>query len=246
MIKKISSVSNTFIKELYKLKNTKNIQEQKAFLVENEHLLEMSKQYLKCILTLNINENYDCDQYIVTKEIMEKLSSGKSPDRIIGLVDFPTIKPASSNKIIYLNKIQDPGNVGTIFRTALAFNYFDILCDNGCAFKYSSKVVAASQGAIFNLNIIDSCLTDLLYLKSQGYKIISTTLSPKSKKITDICRDFDKICIVFGNEGKGVDDEILKISDEFLKIEIDNIDSLNVAVSAGIILYSFKSDDLIH
>ena len=50
MIKKISSVSNTFIKELYKLKNTKNIQEQKAFLVENEHLLEMSKQYLKCIL----------------------------------------------------------------------------------------------------------------------------------------------------------------------------------------------------
>ena len=73
-----------------------------------------------------------------------------------------------------------------------------------------------------------------------GYKIIVTCLDTNSKKISEICKVFDKICIVFGNEGQGVDQEILALSDEKLMIEMANIDSLNVAVSAGIILYSFK------
>ena len=118
--------------------------------------------------------------------------------------------------------------------------YFEIIADEGTASKYNSKVIQSSQGSIFKLNILEKNIEYLRKLKRDGYKIIVTCLDTNSKKISEICKVFDKICIVFGNEGQGVDQEILALSDEKLMIEMANIDSLNVAVSAGIILYSFK------
>lgn len=240
MIKKIESVNNTFIKDLVKLKDTKNIKESKKFLVEGWHLVNEAKDYLECILVKEEQDNFSVDQYIVTGDILKKISNNKSVPEIIGVCKFKEEKLITSNEIIFLNAVQDPGNVGTIFRSALAFNFFDILVDDSCAFKYSPKVVQSSQGSIFKLNILIANIDTIKFLKRENYKIICTTLSPNSEKLSEFCRVFDKYCVIFGNEGNGISKEILELSDLNLIIDINNIDSLNVGISAGIIMYNFK------
>ena len=147
----------------------------------------------------------------------------------------------NSNKIIYLDAVQDPGNVGTILRTSLAFSYFNIILGKGSASKYNSKVISASQGAIFNINTEIGDVETLLNLKKQGYKIISTLLDKDATKLDDlkISKD-EKVIFVFGNEGQGISDEIKNISDDKVFIEMKNIDSLNVGVAASILMYKFS------
>ena len=241
MIKTITSNTNEFIKYLNKLKDTSFSKKENKALIEGEHLVNEAKDYLLAILTLKEIKGLDVDQYIVTEEILKKLSSGKSFSKIIGLISLKKEEKIKSNVLIYLNRIQDPGNVGTIFRTSLAFSYFDILIDEGSSYKYNPKVIQASQGSIFKLNIINSDYTHLASLKKEGYKIIVTALNKNSIYLKDFkLIDSQKYVIVFGNEGQGVNKEIIDIADYILKIDINNIDSLNVAIASGIILYSLK------
>lgn len=241
MIKTITSNTNDFIKYLNKLKDTSFSKKENKALIEGEHLVNEAKDYLLAILTLKEIKGLDVDQYIVTEEILKKLSSGKSFSKIIGLISLKKEEKIKSNVLIYLNRIQDPGNVGTIFRTALAFSYFDILIDEGSSYKYNPKVIQASQGSIFKLNIINSDFSNLFSLKKEGYKIIVTALNNNSIYLKDFkLLDNEKYVIIFGNEGQGVNKEIIDIADYILKIDINNIDSLNVAIASGIILYSLK------
>ncbi len=241
MIKTITSNTNEFIKYLNKLKDTSFSKKENKALIEGEHLVNEAKDYLLAILTLKEIKGLEIDQYIVTEEILKKLSSGKSFSKIIGLISLKKEEPIKSNVLIYLNRVQDPGNVGTIFRTSLAFSYFDILIDEGSSYKYNPKVIQASQGSIFKLNIINSDYSHLISLKKEGYKIIVTALNNNSIYLKDFkLKDNEKYVIVFGNEGQGVSKEIIDIADHVLKIDINNIDSLNVAIASGIILYSLK------
>lgn len=241
MIKTITSNTNEFIKYLNKLKDTSFSKKENKALIEGEHLVNEAKDYLLAILTLKEVKGLEIDQYIVTEEILKKLSSGKSFSKIIGLISLKKEEPIKSNVLIYLNRVQDPGNVGTIFRTSLAFSYFDILIDEGSSYKYNPKVIQASQGSIFKLNIINSDYSHLISLKKEGYKIIVTALNNNSIYLKDFkLKDNEKYVIVFGNEGQGVSKEIIDIADHVLKIDINNIDSLNVAIASGIILYSLK------
>ena len=241
MIKTITSNTNEFIKYLNKLKDTSFSKKENKALIEGEHLVNEAKDYLLAILTLKEIKGLEIDQYIVTEEILKKLSSGKSFSKIIGLISLKKEEPIKSNVLIYLNRVQDPGNVGTIFRTSLAFSYFDILIDEGSSYKYNPKVIQASQGSIFKLNIINSDYSYLASLKKEGFKIIVTALNNNSIHLKDFkLKDNEKYVIVFGNEGQGVSKEIIDIADYVLKIDINNIDSLNVAIASGIILYSLK------
>lgn len=241
MIKTITSNTNEFIKYFNKLKDTSFSKKENKALIEGEHLVNEAKDYLLAILTLKEIKGLEIDQYIVTEEILKKLSSGKSFSKIIGLISLKKEEPIKSNVLIYLNRVQDPGNVGTIFRTSLAFSYFDILIDEGSSYKYNPKVIQASQGSIFKLNIINSDYSHLISLKKEGYKIIVTALNNNSIYLKDFkLKDNEKYVIVFGNEGQGVSKEIIDIADYVLKIDINNIDSLNVAIASGIILYSLK------
>ena len=240
----ITSQSNQQIKDLRKLKSEKEF-----LFLDNPKLIDEAVS-AKCEIYKIIFEEGKDEKFshlkkynfiIASKDVFKSISSATTSQGVVAMVKFgqKTFKPPSGNFLV-LDEVQDPGNVGTIFRTALAFNYFDIIADEGTASKYNSKVVQSSQGSIFKLNILEKNIEYLRKLKKDGYKIIVTCLDTNSKKISEICKVFDKICIVFGNEGQGVDQEILALSDEKLMIEIANIDSLNVAVSAGIILYSFK------
>ncbi len=243
MIKEIKSTNNEFIKYLYKLKDISFLKKENKALIENEHLIKEAKDDLLAILVTKENKDYSVDQYIVSDEILKKLSSGKSISRIIGLVKLKKETRPKGNILIYLNRVQDPGNVGTIFRTALAFSYFDILIDQETSYKYNQKVIQSSQGAIFNLNIIESNFEYLKELKKEGYKIIVTALRNESIFLKDFKIDNNsKFIIVFGNEGQGVDKNIIDLADITIKIPINNIESLNVAIASGIILYNIKNN----
>lgn len=242
MIKKIDSLDNKIIKYTLKLKKNKYQKEEKKYIIETFHLLNMSLNDLEYVFTLEkleLPENIT--QYIVNQKILEKLSSNKSFSKVIGVVRINEKNIDYSKDIVYLDNIQDPGNVGTILRTSLAFSYFNVALSTDTASIYNYKTIQSAQGALFNLNIEHFDLDKLKELKKEGYKILVTTLSNDSIFINEFKRNNnEKLIIVLGNEGNGVRKEIIDISDYKIKIDISNIDSLNVGVASGIILYSLK------
>lgn len=261
---RITSKDNKLIKFLYKLRtNYKEIKKNNIFIVEGEHLVKManSSKVLEYVLTLE-ELNYlssNIIQYLVNEEIMKKLSINKSISKVIGVVrikdnnmdniiDNLTNNSGSNtnnkNIIIYLDNLQDPGNVGTIIRTSLAFNLNTVFSTNFPIF-YNEKTIQASQGAIFNMNLIKGDITLLNSLKNKGYKIVATTLNTHSidlKEFKTIYKnELDNIVLIMGNEGQGISKEIEEIGDYFVKINISNtIDSLNVAIAHSIVLYTLK------
>ena len=237
MIKEIRSVHNDIVKYACSLKKNSNIKKEKKFLIEGEHLLEMSKNYLEIVFTINkLDLDENITQYIVTKDILKKISSSVSAPNVIGICKLIDNELDLTKPIIYLDGIQDPGNVGTIMRTALAFNFINIILSHDTSYPYTHKVVQSSQGAIFKLNIVSGDKDTLLVLANK-YKIIGTSLSPSSKYLDEISLPKNNYIIVFGSEGSGIKKEIENICDQLIKIKISNsIDSLNVGVAAGILL----------
>ena len=242
MIKEIKSLDNKIIKYTLKLKENKYQKEEKKYIIETYHLLEMSLKDLEYVFSLSpleLPENII--QYIVTEDILKKLSSNKSFSKVIGVVKMNEKPLDYSYDILYLDNLQDPGNIGTILRTSLAFSYFNIgLSLNTCSI-YNSKVIQSAQGALFNLNFERFEIERLKELQKEGYKILVTTLSNDSIFINEFKRKMnEKLIIVVGNEGNGVRKEIIDIADYKIKIDISNIDSLNVGIATGITLFELK------
>ena len=246
MIKYITSRKNEIVKKTIDLKNSKTQNNEKKFIIEGEHLLEMANKANNiCYVITSKHINYinqDIDQYIVTEDILNKISSQKSAPSVIAICSFVNENVDEEKNLIYLDKVQDPGNVGTILRTALAFSFFNVLISNDSANKYNEKTIQASQGAIFNLNIKTIDYSYIKKLKTVGYKIVVTTLNKDSIKLNNFkLKNDEKYVFVFGSEGKGVRQEIIDLADIKVFIEINNIDSLNVGIAAGIFLYNFRN-----
>lgn len=240
MIKVIESASNQIVKNIAKLKIQKYAKEEEKFLVEGFHLLEMAQESgtLEAVFTtkeLKLQDNID--QYLVNERIIEKLSSLNTSQGVIGVCKSKKEEKITSNLLVYLDDIKDPGNFGTILRTCCAFGIKDILVKPNSVYKYNDKVIMSSQGAIFKTNIIQCSYDELKALK-KDYKIYSTSLNEKAVYLSKIDDIDEKIIVVFGNESNGISEEIASMSDKFIKIEISNIDSLNVGVAAGITLYN--------
>lgn len=238
MIEEIKSKDNPLIKYIYKLKNNSFSKEEKKFVIESEHLCEMAGEYLLYVLVeKKVDENKFPNQYIVSKQILEKLSEGKSAARMIGVCSYLKENDELSQNVLFLDDVQDPGNVGTLFRTALGFNFLTVISSSKTAFKYNFKVIQASQGAIFKLNLRNGSLETLKEFKKQGYKIIGTALNKKTISLNDFgFNKNDKYAIILGNEGQGISKDILDYCDITLKIDINHIESLNVAVAGAIIM----------
>lgn len=238
MIQYIKSRDNTLVKYVKKLRQNSFSKEESRFVIEGEHLALMAKENLEYIFTLKeLDEKVFPKQYVVTPEIMEKLSEGKSIARIIGVCK--TIKPKSidSRLVLYLDDAQDPGNVGTIFRTALAFGFDSVMVSSKTAYQYNSKVIQASQGAIFDLNIVQADIEKLKEFKKKGYLLLSTALRDNSFFAHEyVFKNNQKYVIILGNEGKGISKDILDLSDASIKINIRGMESLNVAVAGSIIM----------
>ena len=240
MIREITSKNNDKIKELVKLHKNKYREETKRFLVEGFHSVEMAynAHLLEEVYTTKQLDLPGVDQYIITSEILDKITTSVTAQGIVGKCKMKEELLLSSNKIIYLDNISDPGNLGTILRTALAFNYKDIILSKDSVSLYNEKVLSGTQGAIFELNVIKGDINTLTDLKKDGYKLIGTSLRD-SVKIDELPK-IEKVVIIFGNEGNGIKQDILDICNYKVVIPIENIESLNVGVAAGITLYNLK------
>lgn len=214
------------------------------FLLEGFHLVEegLNAGAIEEIYSLKPYDAGKVPVYLVAEEVMEKLSSLKNGEGIIALGKRKDPSPFSSGKCLYLDRVQDPANVGAILRSALAFGYKDILLSKGCADPYKPKALMASQGSIFSLNIRmgkDDFLDDLEFLKEEGYSLIGTSLKD-AEFLGEAKIPEGRICLILGNEGQGVKEEILERTSLNLKIRISGIDSLNVAVAAGILMHGLS------
>ena len=234
-----SSLQNNKIKDWKKLKLKKYRDLNNLFLVEGKHLiLEAHKAgYLREVLLLE-GETLDIDTEInyMTKNIQKELSSLDTPATMIGICKKP--RPTDyGTKILILDDIQDPGNLGTIIRSAVAFNIDTIILSSKCADAYSSKVLRASQGMVFHLNIIIADLeASIQKLKNDGIKVFGTKVV-QGNELKSI-EKMSKFAIIMGNEGNGVKSSLLDLCDEYIYINMNkNCESLNVAVATSIILY---------
>lgn len=234
-----TSTDNKKIKELKKLNIKKYRDQSNSFLVEGKHLvLEAYKKGLLEELFLEENTKLDLDvkTSYLSRNVIKFISELDNPSNIIGLCKKVEEKEIG-NKVLVLDDIQDPGNFGTIIRSAVAFNIDTIVVSNNTVDLYNSKVIRASQGMLFNINIIRRDLNVFVpELKKEGYQIYATKVNGgKSLKTIE---KMEKFAIIMGNEGAGVSDNLMNLADEYLYIDMNsNCESLNVAVATSIILY---------
>ncbi len=230
----LTSVNNEKVIKWAKLKMKKYRDSEKLFLIEGDHLV--GKALLKgCVVDLILLEDtYDFEnKYIVTEDIMKKISNQVSISKVAATVRFFDEKAITGN-VLVLDNLQDPGNLGTIIRSACAFSFDTIVLGTGTVDLYNDKVVRASEGMLFDINFVKGNLSDKFSeFKNLGYKIIGTSVN-----VGNSIKEFkdEKLAIVIGNEGNGMN-PLLKC-DEYVKIPMeDSCESLNAGVSASILMY---------
>lgn len=239
----ITSVNNEHIKELCKLKEKKNRDNANLFLIEGEHLVyEAIKENLikEIILLDGYTFDYDGSITYVNDNVMKKLSSMDSYPNVIG-VAYKKGEKAVGDKVLILEDIQDPGNLGTIIRSAVAFDIDTIILSPKTVDLYNSKVIRSTQGMLFHLNILTRELkTTIEELKNNNYLILGTNVR-NGTNIKDIVIE-GKFALIIGNEGNGMSDEIGLLCDKNVYIKMnERVESLNAAVATSIILYEINN-----
>lgn len=246
----ITSKDNEKIKYLKKLGLKKYRDKESQFLVENLNIifdginfgvLPKSVFVTQRFIDKNINKASDIlsrvtDVYLIDENVNNSFSSLETPAGICAVYDKQSKDINFDESIIYLNGINDPGNLGTILRSGVAFAIKNFVLDEKCADLYNPKTISAAKDAIFKLNISFDKDLELLAKIKKEMKVYSTSMSAK-KNIDDI--DFgDKICLVLGSEAYGISRDVEELSSEQVKINMSgDIESLNVAISAGIIFH---------
>lgn len=237
----ITSTSNKTIKELIKLKQKKFRDEYKCYLIEGEHLVEeaIKAKQVECLISTKEIKS-DLPIILVNDKVMEKLSFTKSPQSIMAKCKKEcTNDLIDGNRYLILDDLQDPGNIGTLIRTALAFSIDQVILSNKCVELYNDKLLRSMQGANFHISCIYRDLNEVIpELQKNNVKIIGSAL--ENGKDMKILKKSKKIAIVVGNEGNGMNKEILSKCDEICYIPINEIESLNVAIAGSIMMYYFQ------
>lgn len=244
----ITSVQNERIKQLKKLHKAKGRKQAGEYLVEGWHLVEealKSDLVSICLLTQEMYDMYQSkitvDVIIISQEVVFALSQTQTPQPIFAVVRI--VKPEvdlSCGKYLLLDGVQDPGNVGTMIRTADAAGFSAVIVGEGTVDIYNDKIVRSMQGSQFHIPIVKQSLHDVIdYFKAHHITVYGTELNDQALPLNDV--PYSENCaIIVGNEGNGVSQEVLDKTDKNVYIPIlGKAESLNVAVAAGIMMYHF-------
>ena len=244
----IKSKDNKQIKEAKKLLQKKYRTD--SYLIEGFHLYEEARKSGALISQVFVLEEYAPDYpeaQVVTKEVLATISDSKTPQGLVAIVFKDKVLDRLSGKILVLDQVQDPGNVGTMIRTADAAGFDGVVLSKDSADIYSPKVMRSMQGSNFHLPILTRDLADFYEEeKNQGSQIFATTLSKNSQPYEDVLRNISEnksIIVIMGNEGQGISDLSKKYADVEIHIDMPGqAESLNVAVATGIILFTIIAD----
>lgn len=233
----ISSGKNPIFKFLVRVKNRK----EDLLFLEGERIIRDAMELITPI-EIFIREDIESDYNatVIDKKLFNKISDTRNSQGIIGIFERPEYNKAdlfNYNRVYYLDRVQDPGNLGTIIRSAVAFEVDALVLRKGGCDPYMPKVLRATMGAIFKMPIFfDDDFQIIPSWKKNGGRVYSTYLN-EGFEISSM--DFkEPYMIVLGNEASGVCEEIINLSDMSFYIPMQGeMESLNVAVSASIIMY---------
>ncbi len=249
------TLTNNEYKLILSLQNKKFRDLNNLYVIEGEHLIEeylkseLPNEGIKYIIARNDYQNYDLEEkvsgfniYLLNRAKFDKLCDTKSPQGVLAVVEKKTVSANEENKfVVALEFINDPGNLGTILRTCYWFGVDKVLISENSADIYNPKTIRSTQGALFHLNIETdvNLKTKLEGLSTEGFDIYLTTLDgiPAVSGFKT-----GKCVLVFGNEANGISNEIQDNS-VYKQIKIESYtdcESLNVAVSAGILISEFR------
>lgn len=231
----IESVNNPKIKNLIKLKDKKYRDLTNSFIVEGDHLVReaLKKNLVMEIYSLN-DEDYGVPSIKITEVVMKRVSMQVSISPVIALCKKMEEKDILGPTLI-LDGIQDPGNLGTIIRSAVAFSMPNIILSDDAVDLYNPKVIRSTEGMIFHVNVIRRNLREFLPTLKKDYQIIGTDVR-KGVNIKDLSLN-SNYGIVIGSEGSGMGVS-REFCDTFIKIPMSaKCESLNAGVSASIIMY---------
>ena len=233
----INSTSNQKYKYISKLRNKKYRDIEDKFIIESKKLVEeaISSADVDFIFLSESKKDYqtNLEKIIFDDKLFNKLSNLKSPDGFAAVVKKKKENEISSKRVLLLDGLNDPGNMGTIIRSAEAFGFNDILLGPNTVDIYNEKTLRASMGSIFRLNIKQISYEDLDLLK-KSYKLVAADMSGYD---INKCKIEDDIILVIGNEANGLSDTIRSMTDIYVKIPMKGkIESLNAAIAASILM----------
>ncbi len=255
----ITSESNAIIKHIKGLKQKKNREKHHQFIIEGLRILQEALDHggvieyilysdslmkLKggtALLDRVVKEKYQL--VYLSDKLLEKLADTEQPQGVMAVVNrknhcLQTLLKREDLFLVVLDRIQDPGNLGTIIRTAEGAGVHGILLTKGCVDPYNSKTLRSTMGAVFHLPLIQWEGAEDIFepLTTHGVRVIATDLT--TEKYYDRISYGGKIALVFGNEANGIEQDLLAQAHEIVKIPIPGkIESLNASVAAGILIY---------
>ena len=247
MEERISSRKNPLLQQVRKLLSSRKEREQAGlFVSDGTKLLEEAVKFDSGLHTVILSDGVDVAVPDgvrvgrVPEDVMASISPMEAPQGALFLCRLPEKTAfAAQRGMLLLDGIQDPGNIGTILRTADALEVPVVLLE-GCADPYSHKVVRSSMGAVFRTKVVQSTWAEVqAACKAAGIPVAVTALSERAKDIRSA--DLSQMAVVIGSEGRGVRQEILGSADAALIIPMNpRCDSLNAAIAATICMWQMK------
>lgn len=248
-MQKITSTSNERIKRLKTLRTKKGREQYGAYLLEGKRAVldaiengaELELVLLSC--EYDVPVDLKCEVISVSQNVIEALSETSSPEGIIAVAKiFNTpFEPEKLNGIVvFLDHLQDAGNLGTIIRTADAAGIDAVILSPECVDLFNPKVVRSTMSSLFNVRIMkaENSVQALRALKERGYSICAAALGGEDFYSASFC---EKTCVVIGNEGNGITQEVLSEADKKVMLPMQGkAESLNAAIAAGILIYGIK------
>lgn len=244
----ITSLQNEQIKKWRKLHRKKDRDATQTFMVEGFHLVEeacySNWEVLDIIVEAGVQPPAYCTQLPVTyvsDKVFAHLSQTKSPQGICAIVKMNTPGHELGSKVLLIDAIQDPGNLGTIVRTADAAGFNSVVLGDHSVDIYNDKTIRSTQGSLFHVSVIKQNLYHTIpHLQEQDYAVWGAAL--EGAQIYHQVSPQEKTALLVGNEGAGIDQSLLEIVDTIVKIPIyGQAESLNVSVAAGILMYYLNS-----
>lgn len=251
-MKEILSTKNVMIKEFKKLHKKKYREEKKQYIIEGFHLIEEAVKANEQINWILCNQRGKNEWSVwleqqpeeivinVSDEVLAALSELPTPQGMIAIVEMPKYENNMqfSGSWLLLDNVQDPGNVGTMIRTADAAGLSGVVLGDGSSDIYNTKVLRAMQGSNYHLPVIRKPLAAIIdEFKKKQIPVYGTELNPEAVSYKTIVRAND-YALIMGNEGRGVSPEFLEMTDQNIYIPIKgSAESLNVAIAAGILMY---------